>query len=256
MREATAGDAIAVEEHEGVRVLVLDRPQQLNAFTAVGYRALAEQLALAAEDRSVSVCVLTGRGRAFSAGVDLHEASRAEAADELGAQFDLLLEALARFPKPLVAAVNGPAVGFGATVLLHCDLVVVDETATIRLPFVQLGTCAEAGSSWLLPLRVGAQHAAWMLLSGASISADDAVSTGLAFTRCPAGGSLDTAVALAHQLAANQLDALVANKRLLRQGFAEHIGAAWQREKAAMAAVAETLGPIAWPATGGGASAR
>ena len=242
-----SGYAVAVEDHEQVRVLVLDRPQKLNAFTAQGYRALAAQLARVAEDPLVSVCVLTGRGRAFSAGVDLDEVSRPGGGDELGAEFDVLLELLARFPKPLVAAVSGPAVGFGATVLLHCDLVVVDETATIRLPFVDLGTCAEAASSWLLPLRVGPQHASWMLLSGAPMNADEAVATGFALARVPAGRALEKALALARQLASHPVDVLVANKRLLREGSAERIAAVWQREKTAMAELAEKMGPLAWP---------
>ena len=247
MSGSTSGYTVAVEDHEQVRALVLDRPQKLNAFTAEGYRALAAQLALTAEDPLVSVCVLTGRGRAFSAGVDLDEVSRPGGGDELGAEFDVLLEGLARFPKPLVAGVNGPVVGFGATVLLHCDLVVVEETATIRLPFVDLGTCAEAASSWLLPLRVGPQHASWLMLSGAVMNADEAVATGFALARVPAGRALEKALAIAQQLASHPLEALVANKRLLREGYTERIAAAWQREKVAMADMAETIGPIAWP---------
>ena len=219
MSEPTSGFVVSAEDHEKIRVLVLDRPEKLNAFTAEGYGALAGQLDAAARDGRVSVCVLTGRGRAFSAGVDLDEASRPGSGAELGARFDVLVETLARFPKPLVAAVNGPAVGFGATVLLHCDLTVVDETAQIRLPFVALGTCAEAGSSWLLPRRVGAQQASWLLLSGVTVNADEAVAAGFALARVPAGQALDHALALARQLATHDLTALVANKRLLPRGL-------------------------------------
>ena len=129
----------------------------------------------AAAHAGVAVCVVTGRRRAFSAGVDLDEMSRPGGSAALGVDFDPLLEGLARFPKPLVAAVNGLAVGFGATLLLHCDLVVVDERAEIRMPFVSLGTCAEAGSSWLLPRRVGPQQAAWLMLSGSPFGAEEAV---------------------------------------------------------------------------------
>ncbi len=237
---------MSVEDHDNVRVLVLDRPAKLNAFTAEGYRALRAQLEAAAADPHVAVCVLTGRGRAFSAGVDLTEMSRPGGATELGVDFDPLLDCLARFPKPLVGAVNGLAVGFGATLLLHCDLVVVDEDAEIRMPFVALGTCAEAGSSWLLPLRVGPQQASWMMLSGSPFSADDAVATGFALARAPAAHALDEALTLAGRLAAHSVDALVANKALLREGFAERITEVWQREKAAMAAIAQRLGPIGW----------
>jgi enoyl-CoA hydratase/carnithine racemase len=239
---------VTVEDHDHVRVLVLDRPRKLNAFTAEGYRALRAQLDSAAAEPGVAVCVLTGRGRAFSAGVDLTEMSRPGGSTELGVDFDPLLECLARFPKPLVGAVNGLAVGFGATILLHCDLVVVDETAEIRMPFVTLGTCAEAGSSWLLPLRVGPQQASWIVLSGSPLSADDAVASGFALARAPAGRALDEALTLAGRMAAHSVDALMANKGLLREGFADRIIEVWQREKAAMATIAEKLGPIGWSA--------
>jgi enoyl-CoA hydratase/carnithine racemase len=244
--ELTSGYEVAVEDHDKVRVLVLDRPAKLNAFTAEGYHALRTQLDVASADAGVAVCVLTGRGRAFSAGVDLNEMSRPGGSAELGADFDPLLECLARFPKPLVAAVNGLAVGFGATLLLHCDLVVVDEAAEIRMPFVTLGTCAEAGSSWLLPRRVGPQQASWLMLSGSPFGAEEAVATGFALARAPAGEALTRALTMAGALAVHRVDALVANKALLREGHAEAVIDVWQREKAAMAAMAAKLGPIGW----------
>ena len=237
---------MSIEDHDNVRVLVLDRPTKLNAFTAEGYRALKARLDAVAIDPGVAVCVVTGRGRAFSAGVDLTEMSRPGGSAELGVDFDPLLECLARFPKPLVGAVNGLAVGFGATLLLHCDLVVVDEKAEIRMPFVALGTCAEAGSSWLLPQRVGPQQASWIVLSGSPLSAEDAVATGFALARAPHGQVLAEALTMARRLAAHKVDALVANKALLREGVAEQIAEVWKREKAAMAAMAEKLGPIGW----------
>ena len=246
MSESTSSYAVTVEDHGNVRVLVLDRPTKLNAFTAEGYRVLKANLDAVAADRGVAVCVLTGRGRAFSAGVDLNEMSRSGGSAELGVDFDPLLDCLARFPKPLVAAVNGLAVGFGATILLHCDLVVVDESAEIRMPFVSLGTCAEAGSSWLLPQRVGPQQASWLILSGSPLRADEAVATGFALASAPAGDALAQALTTARALAAHNVDALVANKALLREGFATRISEVWQREKAAMAAMAAQLGPIGW----------
>ncbi len=248
MSGSTPEYVVSVEDHDHVRVLVLDRPAKLNAFTAEGYRALKGQLDAIASDPDVAVGVLTGRGRAFSAGVDLHEMSRPGGGAELGIDFDPLLDCLARFPKPLVAAVNGLAVGFGATLLLHCDIVIVDEAAQIRMPFITLGTCAEAGSSWLLPQRVGPQLASWLMLSGSPLTADDAVASGFALATAPAGQVLVEALATAGALAAHDVDALVANKALLREGFAPRIIEVWQREKAAMAAMAEKLGSIGWSA--------
>lgn len=236
-----------VEDHGSVRLLTLARPEKLNAFTADGYRALRACLDEAASSPHVAVCVLTGQGRAFSAGVDLTELRLPHGMTELGAQFDLLLACLVDFPKPLVAAVNGVAVGFGATLLLHCDMVVVDGRAEIRLPFVALGTAAEAGSSYLLPRRVGPQQAAWMMLSASPLSADDAVANGFAFARVEAGEVLDVSLDLAQKMAVHGVAVLVANKRLLRDGQQAAILDSWQREKATMAALAEQLGPIGWP---------
>jgi enoyl-CoA hydratase/carnithine racemase len=238
--------AIRAEDTGRVRTLRLDRPEKLNAFTALGYDAMTRQLDAAADDPGVAVCVLTGNGRAFSAGVDLHAVSSPEGSAELGVKFNPMLQRLATFPKPLVAAVNGLAVGFGATLLLHCDLVVVDEAASVRLPFVALGTCAEASSSWLLPKRVGPQQAMWMVLSGRAFSADEVVANGFALAKAPAGQAYAEAMKMAEQLAGHQIAALVANKALLREGWARQITEVWDREQEAMKAIALELGPIGW----------
>jgi enoyl-CoA hydratase/carnithine racemase len=250
MSEMPAEFAIATEDRGRVRILTLDRPEKLNSFTPVGYASLAEVLATATADDGVAVCVLTGRGRAFSSGVDLSVMGQPGGAAELGRQFDPMLEQLARFPKPLIAAVNGLAVGLGATILLHCDLVVVDEGVEIRMPFVSLGTCVEAASSWLLPRRVGMQQASWMILSGRGLNASEAVANGFAFAAVPTGQVLDEALVLAQQMAAHDTTALVVNKRLIREGWAESIEQAWGRERAAMLELAEQVGPIGWKADG------
>ena len=246
MREPKPPFAVLAEDHDRVRVLTLHRPEKLNAFTAEGYRVLTEELGRAASDDGVAACVLTGSGRAFSSGVDMSEMGRPGGPAELGAHFDPLLGSLARFPKPLLAAVNGLAVGFGATILLHCDIVVIDERAEVLLPFVSLGTAAEAAATWLLPRRVGPQQAAWMILSGSPVSAADAVEAGLAFAVAAPGRALEDALAVAATIATHRVPALVANKHLLRDGWAEHVDVAWQREKAVMASLAQELGPMGW----------
>ena len=235
---------VAVTKDGNVRVLTLNRPQKLNAFTPDGYRVLRARLDDAATDSAVSVCVLTGAGRAFSSGVDLSFVSRPNGATELGAQFDPLMERLATFPKPLLAAVNGLAVGFGATILLHCDVVIIDEVGEVRMPFARLGTTAEASSSWLLPRRVGPQLASWLVLSGAGLDAASAVSSGFALCTAPAGETLAATLERARSIAAHPLPALIANKALLRHGWAEQIAKVWLREKAAARSLAEQIGPI------------
>jgi enoyl-CoA hydratase/carnithine racemase len=240
--------AVAAEDTGRIRTLVLDRPHKLNAFTANGYDSLTARLNAAAADPGVAVCVITGRGRAFSAGVDLDAVGNPEGSAELGRYFNPLIQSLATFPKPLIAAVNGVAVGFGATLLLHCDLVVIDQDAVVRMPFVALGTCAEASSSWLLPKRVGPQQAMFMVLSGRKFTADEVVANGFALAKAPSGQAYAEAMRLAEDLAVHQVAALVANKALLREGWARQITEVWDREQEAMKAIALELGPIGRPA--------
>jgi enoyl-CoA hydratase/carnithine racemase len=249
--ESRAQFRVLAADRGAVRLLTLDRPDKLNAFTPDGFRLLAEALEAAAADPGVAVCVLTGNGRAFSAGVDLSVMGRPGGSTELGRWFDPLMTTLARFPKPLLAAVNGLAVGFGSTLLLHCDLVIADADAQFRLPFVALGTSAEAASSWLLPRRVGMQQATWMILSGAPFGAEEAVATGFALAQAPAGRAVEEALGRAERLAVHRVPALVLNKRLLRHGWADQVADVWQREKAAMLAIADEVGPIGWSGDGG-----
>ena len=230
-----------------VRTLTLDRPDKLNAFTADGYRQLTQQLEITAADDGIAAVVLTGRGRAFSSGVDLAELGRPGGQADLGANFDPLLLGLVEFPKPLLAAVNGLALGFGATILLLCDVVVIDESAAITFPFARMGTCVEAGGSWLLPLRVGIQQASWMVLSGCPVNAEQAVATGLALTTARHGMALDATIEMAATIAEHPLPALIANKRLLRAEWPDAVTRAWERERSSMLEMAKAVGPFGWP---------
>jgi enoyl-CoA hydratase/carnithine racemase len=175
------------------------------------------------------VVLLTGAGRAFSAGVDLIE-WRTGDPSHLAAGFEAMLEQFDVLPKPLIAAVNGVAVGIGMTLLLHCDLVMIDESARLRAPFVELGTVPEAASSWLLPRAIGGQNAMWVLLSGEWIDAPTAVELGLAWRRCPAGTVLDQARAVARRLAALPQAPVVATKRLVRHGWRGRVVEVLRRE--------------------------
>jgi enoyl-CoA hydratase/carnithine racemase len=116
------------------------------------------------------------------------------------------------------------------------------------MPFVSLGTCVEAAGSWLLPQRVGMQQASWMILSGRGLNATEAMANGFAFAASAPGQALDEALALAEQIAGHETAALVVNKRLIRQGWAEAIEQAWSRERAAMLELADQVGPIGWQA--------
>jgi enoyl-CoA hydratase/carnithine racemase len=228
---------IGSTDHDGVRVATLHRPECLNAFDTAGYRELADVLVGAAGDDRVQCVVVTGEGRAFSTGVDLRELERPGGPDALSVEFDRLLDTLVSFPKPLLAAVNGLAVGFGMTMLLHCDLVLVDEDARIRAPFTEMELAPEAASSWLLPRVVGPQAAAFLLLTSEWIDAAEAERIGFAFRRCAAGTVLAETMAIAGRLAALPLAPLVATKRLLRETNAGAISDALVRERQAMASI-------------------
>jgi enoyl-CoA hydratase/carnithine racemase len=215
---------VLVTDHDAVRLLTLDRPDVLNAFDGALYHALAGALTDAQADDAVKVVVLTGSGRAFSAGQDLKEMARlAEGAadgtlgaDDAGASgFPALLDAVQAFDKPLVAAVNGLAIGIGFTILAHCDLVLVAEDARLRAPFAPLGVAPEAASSYLFPLRMGWQRAAYVLLSGEWVSGPQAVECGIALRTTPSEQVVAEALELAASIAVHSLASLQAIKRTM-----------------------------------------
>lgn len=236
--------AVDARTEAGIVTLTLNRPEKLNAFTASSYEALAELLRDAAANREARVVVLRGAGRAFSSGVDLDAASTDVERERLGSNFRDLIEALVALEKPLIAAVQGAAVGFGATILLHCDIVVVADDARLRYPFTLLGTAPEAASSLLLPLTVGAHRAADLILTGRWVTAEEAVRFGLAARAVPVA-DLDREVAgMAEALVAAPAEALAGAKRLLRAGRADALRAALRREFDQAAILGATLGPI------------
>lgn len=239
-------DQLVLATDEGsVRTLTLNRPTRLNAFTAASYGRLAHLLHDAAENPDVLVVVLRGQGRAFCSGVDLEELgeeSRARSGQKLGEAFDALIKELLGFAKPLVAAVHGPAVGFGATILLHCDVVLVADDARLRFPFTSLSTAPEAGSSALLPAIVGPQRAAELLFTSRWIDAIEAVSYGLALSKCPRE-QLDAEVAaLAERIAQQPAAAVASSKRLLRADRMQVVSAASRRERAEAAWLSSKFG--------------
>lgn len=230
--------ALHVDDHARVRTLVLDRPEALNAFDEALYDALADALLAAADDPGVAVVLLTGAGRAFSAGTDLLEMHRI-ATDpdfERGRHgFPGLVDALAAFPKPLVVAVNGLGLGIGATVLGFADLAFMASTARLKCPFTSLGVAPEAASSYLLPLLVGRQDAAWMLMSSEWIDAEEARRMGLVRQVCEPDDLLPTARRHAEVLAARPISSLIAVKRTMTEPHRAAVAAARERENAAFA---------------------
>lgn len=242
----TPSDQLVLATDDGpVRTLTLNRPTRLNAFTSASYRRLAQLLHDAAENPGVLVVVLRGQGRAFCSGVDLEELSdeAGQGGLRLGETFDALIKELLGFGKPLVAAVHGPAVGFGATILLHCDVVMVADDARLRFPFTSLNTAPEAGSSALLPAVVGPQRAAELLFTSRWIDATEAVRYGLAVSSCPRE-ELDAEVGvLAERIAQQPAAAVASAKRLLRAERMKTVSAAGRRERAEAAWLSSRFGP-------------
>jgi enoyl-CoA hydratase/carnithine racemase len=226
---------VQVEDRGAVRLLTLDRPGALNAFDSPLYRAAGAALTAARDDDGVKVAVLTGAGRAFSAGQDLDEMARLAAGEAVESGFPVLLAALETFDKPLVAAVNGVAVGIGFTMLPHCDLVLAAEDARFRTPFAEMGVPPEAASSVLFPARMGWQRAAEVLFTSPWLSAAEAVECGIALRVVPAASLLVEALALAARIATAPLPALRAIKATMLAGRADAVSSARAREEEAFA---------------------
>ena len=217
-----------------VRWLTLRRPEKLNAFTGAMQHDLRVAVERAAEDASVRAVVLTGEGRAFSVGADrsLLDGTADPADHALAAEvFPLLLEAIGTSPTPVLAAVNGLAVGLGTTILLHCDVVLVGASARLRFPFTAMGIVPEAGSSALLPPN---PRARWAMLSSEWIDAHGAVAMDLALRAVADDDLVAEAQRAAEVLAALDPAGVAATKRLLTDGRADAVRAAMAREHVEM----------------------
>lgn len=226
---------LLVADENRVRTLTLHRPEALNAFDEALYAATAAAIRAAADDPDVSVLVVTGAGRAFSAGNDLKEMQARLADASLateGSSFTALVQALTDFPKPLLCAVNGLAVGIGTTMLGYADLVLMSTEARLMCPFTSLGVAPEAASSYLLPQLVGRQEAAWLLLSSEWVDADEALRTGIAWRVCGPDELLPETRRYAEVLAARPLASLMAVKSAIAAPYRDGIAAATARENA------------------------
>jgi enoyl-CoA hydratase/carnithine racemase len=226
---------LQIDDENRVRTLTLNRPDALNAFNEALYEATAEALQQAAADPGVAVVLLTGAGRAFSAGNDLKEMQARITDPEManqGSHFTTMIDALARFPKPLICAVNGVGVGIGTTILGYADLAFMSSTARLKCPFTSLGVAPEAASSYLLPQLIGRQNAAWLLLSSEWVSAQEALAMGLVWKVSEPDELLREARRHAEILAARSIPSLIAVKQSIAEPTLPHIAAATERENA------------------------
>ena len=225
---------LRIHDDSRVRIITLDRPAALNAFNEALYDAATEAFIDAAGAPGIAVVVLTGSGRAFSAGTDVKELA-ARTADpasfRAGAHgFPGFVGQLAAFPKPLLCAVNGMALGIGATLLGFADLVVMSSRAKVRCPFTDLGVAPEAASSYLFPLLIGRQNASWLLLSSEWLSAEECERIGLAWRVTTPGALLLVTLEVAQRLAAKPIASLVETKAAITAAHRDLIAAARRRE--------------------------
>jgi enoyl-CoA hydratase/carnithine racemase len=213
---------ILIHADAGVTTITLNRVDKKNSFTQAMYATCADALDAARNDDTVRVVVFQGDATVFSAGNDIGDfLSHAPKAQD--APVFRFLRALASFPKPMVAAVCGPAVGIGTTMLFHCDLVYAGDNAAFSMPFVNLGLCPEAASSLLVPQMLGYHRAAEALLLGEPFMAEAALEVGLANRVVPPLEANGIAQAQARKLAAKPLASLIETKRLLKKGQMEQV---------------------------------
>ena len=208
---------ILVHADAGVMTLTFHRVDKKNSITRAMYAALADALEAAAQDASVRVVVLQGDPTVFSAGNDIGDFLQQPPATQDSPVFRFL-RGIATFPKPVIAAVCGPAVGIGTTMLFHCDLVYAGDNAAFSMPFVNLGLCPEAASSLLAPQLLGYHRAAEALLLGEPFMAEAALEVGLVNRVVPPTECNAVAQAQARKLAGKPLSSLVETKRLMKLG--------------------------------------
>ena len=208
---------ILVHTEAGVCTLTFNRPDKKNSITAAMYGTLADALQAAQDDAQVRCVVIQGSEAIFSSGNDIGDFLNNPPATTKSPVFRFL-RGIAQFPKPLIAAVCGPAVGVGTTLLFHCDLVYAGDNAAFSMPFVNLGLCPEAASSLLVPQMLGYHRAAEALLLGEPFMAEAALEVGLVNRVLPPLEVAGYAQTTARKMAAKPITALIETKRLMKKG--------------------------------------
>jgi len=213
---------ILIDRTDGVMTITINRVTKKNSFTNAMYSACADALEQASGEAAVRVVVVQGDITVFSAGNDIADFLNSPKPG-LSAPVLRFLRNLVTFPKPLIAAVCGPAVGIGTTMLFHCDLVYAGDNAAFVMPFVNLGVCPEGGSSLLAAQLMGYHRAAEALLLGEPFMAEAALEVGLINRIVPPTEANGLAQAQARKLAAKPLSALMEAKRLMKKGQMQQV---------------------------------
>ncbi|GGK31453.1 enoyl-CoA hydratase-related protein [Salinarimonas ramus] len=224
-------EVLTIARENGVATLALARPDKLNALTAELHAALRDALAQCADDESVRVVVLTGAGRAFSAGQDLtedlprDEAGRIDLGPPLARDYNPLIRTLIDYPKVTIAALNGPAVGASMNIALACDIVVAARSAYLQEAFAKIALIPDAGGTWLLPRIVGPKRAMALMLTAEPVPADEAKALGLVHAVWDDAAFAGEARAFAERLAAGPALAYRLTKQALAKSFDNDVDA-------------------------------
>jgi enoyl-CoA hydratase/carnithine racemase len=213
-------DLVSVRAEQAILHIRLDRPEKKNALTVAMYSAVADALARAEAEEAIRVVTITGSGDSFTAGNDILDFLENPPSSDDSPVWRFLI-GIATAKKPIIAAVNGLAVGVGVTLLLHCDLVYASRAATFQMPFVNLGILPEAASTLLLPRSIGHQRAAELLMLGERFDAESAYRFGLVNALLPPEGLAAAVAERAATLAAKPPSAIRTVKSLLREGTDE-----------------------------------
>ena len=224
-------DHLSISISDSILRIALNRPEKKNALTLAMYKGMTDAFNDAANNSSVRVAIIHGSGGSFTAGNDLFDFLNDPPKDDMSPVFRFL-RAVSTFPKPLIAAVEGHAIGIGTTVLLHCDLAYAAPSARFQLPFVNLGLVPEAASSLLLPKAVGTKRAAELLLFGDMFSADEAYAAGLVNAVVSEGNVVDHALERAKELSLKPPASLSLTKALLKAADTEAVARTMQAEGA------------------------
>jgi enoyl-CoA hydratase/carnithine racemase len=218
---------ILSRQEGSILVLSFNRSAKMNALTRSMYAGLATGLNEAAGDFGIRAVILTSEGQHFTAGNDISDFMNNPPTSE-SSEVSQFLESLLNFPKPLIAAVNGNAVGVGTTMLLHCDVVVASSTAKFSMPFASLGLVPEAGSSFLFPQLVGYQRAARIFMTGESFDAPSAIEMGLVTSID--NDPLNAAMKIAQLIAEQPPQAIINTKALLKARSHDAVAAVMKAE--------------------------
>jgi 2-(1,2-epoxy-1,2-dihydrophenyl)acetyl-CoA isomerase len=209
-------DIVKYQQQDAVAVITLHRPDAMNSFNTELRAALAFALEKAHEDDSVRVVILTGEGRTFSAGADLKAGIDRDVTEILQVEYRPVQEAIAKMPKPLIAAIPGSAAGIGLSIALQCDLLIMADNAFMLSPFTTISLVPDGGQNWLLVRQVGYHRAFQLAVECERVTADRCVELGLANRAVPAEDLMSAAMDWAQSLAQRAPLSMAATKKVMR----------------------------------------